>query len=99
MRKSSVFFSLCAILFALVAIVFAHAAWRIKSGRTDMEQKAIMTRYFQLTDLCFFTEARYTRHLSQADLHTPFQDHPVALDHFPSGSLVAPPAMLRKGHE
>jgi hypothetical protein len=26
-----------------------------------------------------------------ADLHSPFQDHPMALDHFPSGSLVAPP--------
>ena len=26
-----------------------------------------------------------------ADLHSPFQDHPVALEHFPSGSLVTPP--------
>lgn len=44
----------------------------------------------ELTDLCLFTEARYTRHLSQADLHSAFQDHPVALEHFPSGSLVTP---------
>lgn len=48
-----------------------------------------------LTDLCLSTEARYTRHLSQADYHTPFQDHPVALEHFPSGTLIAPPPHLR----
>ncbi|MBF0162954.1 MAG: hypothetical protein HQL97_00750 [Magnetococcales bacterium] len=46
-----------------------------------------------LTDLALFTEARYTRHITQADRHTPFQDHPVALEHFPSGSLV-PPARI-----
>ena len=44
-----------------------------------------------LTDLALFTEARYTRHPSQADLHTPFQDHPLSFDHFPSGSLLSPP--------
>jgi hypothetical protein len=44
-----------------------------------------------LTDLALFTEARYTRNPALADLHSPFQDHPVALDHFPSGSLIAPP--------
>jgi hypothetical protein len=38
-----------------------------------------------------FTEARYTRHPSQADLHSAFQDHPLALEHFPSGSLITPP--------
>jgi hypothetical protein len=44
-----------------------------------------------LTDLALFTEARYTRHPSQADLHSAFQDHPLALEHFPSGSLIVPP--------
>jgi hypothetical protein len=47
-----------------------------------------------LSDLALFTEARYTRHLSLADLHSPFQNHPLALEHFPSGSVVAPPAHL-----
>jgi hypothetical protein len=45
-----------------------------------------------LTDLVLFTEARYTRHPSQADRHAPFQDHPGALEHFPSGALARPPA-------
>lgn len=99
MRKSSVFFSFCAILFALLGILFIHSAWKVKSSRPVMERKSAMASYLQLTDLCLFTDARYTRHLSQADLHAPFQEHPVALDHFPSGSLVGPPAMLRKSLE
>lgn len=50
----------------------------------------------ELTDLSLFTEARYTRHLTQADLHTALQDHPFAFEHFPSGSLVTPPDILHK---
>lgn len=49
-----------------------------------------------LTDLCLSSEARYTRHPSQADLHAAFQDHPLALEHFPSGSLIPPPAHLSR---
>jgi hypothetical protein len=44
-----------------------------------------------LTDLALFGEARYTRHPSQADLASAFQDGPGVLDPFPTGSLVAPP--------
>jgi len=47
-----------------------------------------------LTDLCLFTEARYTRHISQADLHSAFQEHPLALEHFPSGAIVPPPPIF-----
>ena len=43
--------------------------------------------------LALFTEARYTRHPSQADLHSAFQDHPLALDHFPTGTLVPAPRL------
>ena len=57
-------------------------------------QSVVLVQQLGLSDLCLFTEARYTRHLSMADLHTPFQDHPVSLDHFPSGSLVAPSGTL-----
>jgi hypothetical protein len=45
----------------------------------------------RLTDPALFTEARYTRHASQADRHAAFQDHPLALEHFPAGSLMPPP--------
>ncbi len=56
-----------------------------------MQQRARMVQELGLTDLALFTEARYTRHLSQSDLHSAFQDHPMALEHFPSGSLYLPP--------
>lgn len=44
----------------------------------------------ELTDLCLFTESRYTRHPSQSDVHSAFQDHPMALEHFPTGSFLSP---------
>lgn len=80
---------------ALVIWMFLHA------GLVDVSREAAMNRRRQwvgkleLTDLCLFTDARYTRHLSMADLHTPFQDHPMALEHFPSGSIFGPPSHLR----
>jgi hypothetical protein len=48
-----------------------------------------------LSDLCLSTEARHTRHPALADRNAPFQSHPLALDHFPSGSIIGPPPALR----
>jgi hypothetical protein len=62
----------------------------INSEATLMANAELVGR-LKLTDLSLFTEARYTRHPSMADLHSAFQDHPLALDHFPSGSMVTPP--------
>lgn len=50
-----------------------------------------LVRALGLTDPALFTEARYTRHRVLADLHAAFQEHPLAFDHFPSGSLLPPP--------
>lgn len=100
MRKSSVFLIFCAAGFALLGGLLAHGAWRAgddADGRNPaIEARKRMVAYFTLSDLCLFTDARYTRHVTQADLHGPFQDHPVAFDYFPSGSLVPPPATLRQ---
>jgi hypothetical protein len=51
-----------------------------------------------LTDLALFTEASYTRHPSLTDLNTPFQDSPLSFEHFPTGSLMQPPASLVHPH-
>lgn len=69
----------------------ADAAWRGHQAASTLTAQHKLVARLGLTDLALFTEARYTRHLSQADLHAPFQDHPMALDHFPSASLVPPP--------
>jgi hypothetical protein len=50
-----------------------------------------LARAAQLTDPALFTEARYARHVSQSDRHAAFQDHPMALEHFPAGTLMPPP--------
>lgn len=76
--------------------MFVHASYKKGTEMGFLRERSEMVRRFGLTDLCLFTEASYTRHLSQADLHTPFQDSPMSLEHFPSGSLVRPPANLRK---
>lgn len=44
-----------------------------------------------LTDLALWSDASYLRHRSLGDRFTPFADHPAAMEHFPGGSLVAPP--------
>jgi hypothetical protein len=90
MRKSSFWFWYLAVSSVLLVIAFAHGTYRREQSYESLRATAALVRDLELTDLCLFTEARYTRHPSQADLHTPFQDHPLSLEHFPSGSLVTP---------
>jgi hypothetical protein len=80
----------------LLALMFTDASVRERAGAASLQVKADLVGKLDLTDLCLFTEASYTRHLSLADLHTPFQNGPMSLEHFPSGSIVMPPAMIRK---
>ncbi|MCX7897706.1 MAG: hypothetical protein N2441_07525 [Rhodocyclaceae bacterium] len=86
------------ILLALGAVAlwatFIEADGRANRLAATREGARALVARLQLTDPVLFTEARYTRHLSQADLHSAFQDHPLAFEHFPSGSLVPPPAGL-----
>ena len=76
----------------LLLLTLADAAWRGRDPDETLRPGLDLVAGLGLTDLALFTEARYTRHLTRADLHSAFQDHPLALDHFPSGSLVPPPA-------
>jgi hypothetical protein len=94
MRKSDGFLILSAALLVLLGASFADAALGLSHAAPALNAKAEMVEKLGLTDLVLFTEARYTRHPSQADLHSAFQDHPFAMDHFPTGSLLPPP-MLR----
>jgi len=71
-----------------------HASIHQQINNPLIAQNGEIVRVLGLTDLCLFTEARYTRHPSLADLSTPFQDHPVSLEHFPSGTIVPVPSHL-----
>ncbi len=74
----------------LVAATFVDAGLGVRRSQAALAERAALAARLGLTDLALFTEARYTRHPSQADRHAAFQDHPFALEHFPTGSLVAP---------
>ena len=88
-RKSNLALTLLVVLLLLFGLTLVDAAWR--SQTVDHAANRALVRELGLTDLSLFTEARYTRHPSQADRHVPFQDHPAALEHFPTGSLLTPP--------
>ncbi len=77
----------------LVAALVARPA-----TETRRESGRALARELGLTDPALFGEARYTRHPSQTDLASAFQDAPTGLDHFPAGSLVAPPRGFGTGH-
>ena len=96
MRKSSLFFIHITVLLLLFCLSFVDTGLRSRYANEKRTQSIELVRKLGLTDLALFTEARYTRHPSQADLNSAFQDHPLALEHFPTGSLVGPPAHLRR---
>jgi hypothetical protein len=97
-RKSTLALTVVAIGLVAIGLMFTHARCQSRADRDGIAAVRAVVADLGLTDLALFTEARYTRHLSQADGYSAFQDHPVALDHFPSGSL-APPAGLRRHHD
>lgn len=98
MRKSIFFIGFTALEVVLIVVMILHARlWQSADGLERLERIKLV-RSLRLTDLCLFTEARYTRHPAMADRFAPFQEHPTALEHFPSGSLVTPPTMRAHEH-
>lgn len=95
-RKSNLCLAMLGIGILLLGLMFTHASVRRQADMPAIDYLNWVVRNLELTDLCLFTEARYTRHLSQADLHSAFQDHPVSLEHFPTGSIAGPPVALRR---
>jgi hypothetical protein len=83
--------TLLGLLLFAVSLLDAQRIRQAESVR--LERMGESVALLELTDLALFTEARYTRHITQADRHAAFQDHPMALEHFPSGSLILPPTL------
>ncbi len=61
-----------------------------QAGTVGLAEKRQLVHILGITDLSLSSEARYTRHPSQADLFSPFQDFPAAFEHFPTGSIISP---------
>jgi hypothetical protein len=96
-RKSAFFLWFLLGSFLVLALIGVHAAFQTRANLSRLQQGAEFIKNLHLTDLCLMTEARYTRHPSQADWHSPFQSHPLALEHFPSGTVIRPPETIRHG--
>ncbi|MBI5018648.1 MAG: hypothetical protein HZB55_24610 [Deltaproteobacteria bacterium] len=76
----------------MLGLFAVHGAVQSRASLPALGRQRQVVSRLQLTDLALFTEARYTRHPSQADVSSAFQEHPLSLEHFPTGSLV--PASL-----
>jgi hypothetical protein len=86
MRRSLQFLLFTAACLVVLLSLPLHARHRQLHSSGELQQ----LRNLHVTDLCLATEARYTRHPAMADRHAPFQEHPMALEHFPSGALILP---------
>lgn len=63
-------------------------SFRDFGSRQTARENAELVQVLMLTDLALWTEARFTRHASQADSFTAFQNSPAAPDQFPAGVWV-----------
>ncbi|MFZ5796819.1 MAG: hypothetical protein ACYCYR_15235 [Desulfobulbaceae bacterium] len=99
MSKGRIFigFTVAEILL-LLALIFSSLAHQ-ERRRGELAAKQELVRHLGLTDFAVWTEARYTRHPSQADFFSPFQDFPASLDHFPAGTVIAPVYSFDKSSE
>lgn len=98
MRKSSFFFLYIAVSAIFLAVAFSYSRYQQNRRSLELQEDTKLVRTLELTDLCLFTEARYTRHPSLTDFYAPFQDHPCSLEHFPSGSLIMPNRRNAENH-
>lgn len=86
---------------AVLALGLAAAALHARAvaprEAARMAASAALVRGAGLTDLVLFTEARYARHPSMADLHSAFQDGPMSFEHFPAGVFAPRPDSFGPG--
>jgi hypothetical protein len=91
MLKSKLFilFTIGQLVLLLTLLLYSQ----IQSGpglQRHIQPKQQLVARLGLTDFAIWTEARYSRHPSQADFFSAFQDFPSSPDHFPAGSIIAP---------
>ena len=96
MFKSKLFLGATLTEILIVTILYIYSLAVCQGGwRSELEAKRELVGELGLTDFAIWTEARYTRHPTQADLFSPFQDFPSAFEHFPAGSIIAPVMAFR----
>ena len=76
----------------IIALTVVGASTTREDCRFRQVNRRIV-RELRFTDLAISNGTSHCRHPSQADLFAPHGDHPSAIEHFPAGSFVAPPAI------
>ncbi len=94
-RKSNVFLLFVSVNVLFFILLFVHARITKERSLPLIREKVLLVERLRLTDLCLFTDARYARNPSVSELNSPFQDSPMSLDHYPSGTIILPPLHLR----
>ncbi len=97
MVKHKIFIGLILFEFFILLLLIQNRTMSVRSLQSEVAANKQMVSHFMFTDLALWSEARYTRHPSQTDLFSPFQDFPGAMEHFPSGSIIAPPEIMFAG--
>lgn len=95
MRRSIQYLLITTTSLTIFLLLPLHARHKQLQSGGDSNLQPAQLRNLQVTDLCLATEARYTRHPAVADRHAPFQEHPLALEHFPSGAVILPSLSAR----
>lgn len=92
MIKVRIFIAVIIIECIAITSLLVHGQLRYQfEDKSVLIAKQHLVAELGLTDFAIWTEARYTRHPSQADFFSAFQDFPGALDYFPAGAIIAPP--------
>ncbi len=97
MRPAYAFSAFIIFCLSVLSFLLIDSRARLEQFRTTGKDLKEITSALRLTDLSFSTDARYTRHPSQADLFSAFQDYPGSIEHFPTGSVTAPPDYTNLG--
>jgi hypothetical protein len=91
MRKSITLFLFNIFCLTILVILYIHSLISISEDNIFRNDIRALVKTLGITDLVLSTDARYTRHPSQADIFSAFQDYPGSIEHFPTGSVIPPP--------
>ena len=91
MIKHKLFLAFTFLEILILSVMFLLSQMTVtERNMGEVPAKRELVKQLKLTDLSLWTEARYTRHPSQADVFTAFQDSPSSFEHFPAGSIIGP---------
>jgi hypothetical protein len=94
--KYKVFIGIFIVELLLLIGILLFSYISINTRIDEMKYLRQLCQGLTATDLAIWTEARYTRHPSQTDIFSAFQDCPSCLEHFPAGSVLSPPPHFRR---